>query len=187
MKTLQKKIKFLTKEEVDKIINSIPNKKKNDLRDRALIQTLFSTGLRIGECLSLKLNQLKEAHKTQEVSIVGKGGFARPVYLSMDTLTAIRKYLTLRFPRGTEDYSQPIFPITIRGVQLMVKKRCENAGFDGGHPHLFRHSFAVYVLNKTGNLRLCQEFLGHKSIQNTQIYLTITNREMHETHQKVFE
>lgn len=183
MKTKQRKIKFLERKEVEKLIAGIKPEGERNLRDRALIEVLFSTGMRISEALALPDAPFaKDLQGTLELSIVGKGGWSRTVYFSPQTIRAIKAYLAVR-----EDSNMVLFPITSRCAQIMTQKRAKEAGMDKRvNPHMFRHSFGTYILGKTGNIRLCQELLGHRSITSTEVYTHITSPQLKEAHRKLF-
>mgnify|MGYP001601361278 FL=1 len=178
-----RKIKFLDPQQIREIVDGIPKTTESGLLYKTLIVVLFSTGLRISEALSLKTAWLKlDSTETQEFPITGKGGQTRPVYFSPDTLRMIKKYIEIRKRK-----SEYVFPIGVRAAQKYIKKWGEWAGFKGIRPHVFRHSFAVYVLSKESNLRICQELLGHRSITTTQIYTTITNKQLEKVHKEIFK
>jgi len=187
MKAPKIKIKYLDAEQIREIIRGIPAT-ESGLMYKTLIVVLFTTGLRISEALNLKIKDLKLDSKiTQELAVVGKGGYTRTVYFSPDTLKMIKKWLSVR--KGKK-YNKPdkrdrVFPVSVRSVQKQIKKWADWAGFEAT-PHTFRHSFAVHTLSKLGNLRFTQEFLGHKSILNTQIYTQITNKHLRKAHEEIF-
>ena len=179
----KKQIRFLQKKEVDQILSAVVIKNWRDTRDLALITVLFSTGLRIHEALALRCDDFREdLQGTLELSIVGKGGWSRTIYFSPSTLKLIKNWLEVK-----KDVDEELFPITARCAQIMVRRRSLFAGLEGVHPHTFRHSFGTYILGKTGNIRLCQEMLGHRSISSTQIYTHITNGELKAEHKKLFK
>ena len=184
MKTKQRKIKFLEQKEIEQIITGIKPVGERNIRDRALIEVLFSTGLRISECLNLPdAPFMKEQTETLELSICGKGGYDRTVYFSEKCLKAIQKYLE---KRGINNDKLLLFDLTPRAVQIMVKKRGLAAGFEGVHPHLFRHSFACNMLKNGVNLYYIKEFCGHRSLNSTQQYLHATNKELLDMHKKIY-
>lgn len=184
MKNIKSKIKFLEEKEIQQIITAIGRKKrKKQLRNKALILTLFSTGLRVSELISLPDAPFIECKgQTLELSITGKGGWQRTIYFSPTCLEAIRDYLKVR-----NDSDTRLFPITQRAVQIAVKKMAERAGFEGVHTHTIRHSFACDLLRKGVNLFDVKEFLGHRSITSTQVYLHATNEQLRNIHSKLYK
>jgi site-specific recombinase XerD len=184
MQTQKRRIKFLEEKEVRQIIDKIGVRKKfRVLRDRAILETLFSTGLRVSEMCSLPDAPFESCKgETLELSITGKGGWQRTIYFSPTALKAIRDYLPYK-----KDAELTLFSIKKRGVELMIKKRSLAAGFEGVHPHTIRHSFACDLLRKGVNLFDVKEFLGHRSITSTQVYLHATNEQLKNIHSKLYK
>src|SRR3990167_1183609 len=183
MKTANnRKIKFLTDKEIRQIIDKIGvAKKPRTMRDRAILETLFSTGLRVHELVALPdAPFISAAGQTLELSITGKGGWQRVIFFSPQCLKAIKDYQAVRRDNGLE-----LFPLTVRAVHMIVKRRGEAAGFGWIHPHTIRHSFATDMLRKGVNLFDVKEFLGHRSITSTQVYLHATNPELKNIHTKL--
>ena len=180
-----RKIRFLTDREVRQIIDSIGIAKRGKaLRDRAIFEVLFSTGVRVHELVALPDAPFMEvAGKTLELSITGKGGYQRTIYFSPRCLKAVKEYLQYR----KNNESLELFPMGIRAVQVMVKKRGRAAGFEDIHPHMLRHSFATDLLGKGVDLRMVQIFLGHKRIATTEIYTHVTNPQLKNIHSKLYK
>lgn len=189
----QKTIKFLTIEQLEKLF-SIPNiKTYTGLRDRAILEVLFSTGLRVAELVSLNRKQFSDIEKRKdfELSIIGKGGHPRIVYFSPRALYWLKRYLSMR-----DDDSKALFVrlkgptsaprrLSARSVELMVQRCAIRAGLPVAvTPHTLRHSFATDLLSQGVDLRVVQEFLGHKNISTTQVYTHITNKRLREIHRK---
>ncbi len=189
----EKKVHFLNLEQVEKLV-SIPNiQKTNGLRDRAILETLFSTGLRIAELVSLDQEQMiiKPTTKDLEISIIGKGGHVRTVFFSEKAIYWIRKYLDTR-----KDNNKALFisyqgrkntskRLTDRSIERSIKKYALLAGLSSKTtPHTLRHSFATDLLNQGVDLRLIQEFLGHRNIATTQVYTHVTNKQLRDVHRK---
>ncbi|OHA08793.1 MAG: hypothetical protein A3B37_00365 [Candidatus Sungbacteria bacterium RIFCSPLOWO2_01_FULL_59_16] len=178
----EREIRFLTLEQLKKLFASPDTSKPSGLRDRAILETLFSTGLRISELTSLRRAQIKSKlnAKEAEISIVGKGERIRTVYLSERTIGWVKKYLDIR-----RDNSDVLFPLTPRAIQKMIKKYAVLAGVPVfTTPHVMRHTFATDLLEQGVDLRTIQEFLGHKSITATQIYAHVTSKKLREIHKK---
>ena len=189
----EKRVHFLNLEQVEKLV-SIPNIQKiNELRDRAILETLFSTGLRIAELVSLNQEQMiiKPTTKDLEISIIGKGGHVRTVFFSEKAIYWIRKYLDTR-----KDNNKALFisyqgrkntskRLTDRSIERSIKKYALLAGLSSKTtPHTLRHSFATDLLNQGVDLRLIQEFLGHRNIATTQVYTHVTNKQLRDVHRK---
>lgn len=141
-----------------------------DVRDSAIFELFYSSGLRLTELASLTMSQLDIAQA--EIHIVGKGNKARIVPLGTVALTALQIWLAQR-PSQTD----AVFPgrnnthLTQRAIALRLKRRAVLAGVTANvHPHVLRHAFASHLLQSSGDLRAVQELLGHASISTTQIY-----------------
>lgn len=156
------------------------------LRDRAILETLFSTGLRVSELCALdRYLDLERG----EISVRGKGEKLRVVFLADSTRAAIKKYLGKR-----GDADQALFVslspkgkvlgrIIPRGVQRLVDRAALAAGVPKKiHPHELRHSFATDLLVNGADLRSVQELLGHANIATTQVYTHLTNQQLREVH-----
>ncbi len=182
-----RKIHFLTLDQVEKLLSQPDTSTFLGLRDRAILEVLFSTGMRAGELLSLKRDQIKiEKIQPMEIVIKGKGGKLRPVYLSERAVFWLKKYLDQR-----EDNEKALFlskrkkPLSRRQLDEIVKKYVIKAGLPlETRPHTLRHSFATDLLMKGVDLRVVQEFLGHQNISTTQVYTHVTSQKLKEIHQK---
>ncbi len=186
-------IKFLSLEQLKKLFSIPDTSKVQGLRDRTILETLFSTGMRIAELVALNREQikLKPEMKELELGIVGKGERSRTVYFSEHTLVWLKGYLETR-----DDKEKPLFinyrarkdssrRLTPRSIEKMIKKYALLAGLPiTTTPHVMRHSFATDLLSQGVDLRTIQEFLGHKNITATQIYTHITNKRLKDIHRK---
>lgn len=160
------------------------------LRDKAILETLFSTGLRVSELVSL--SRFTDFDSDQ-VSVRGKGEKVRVVFFSEDAKTAIKKYLHAR-----ADSSNALFishskinksdnyePLTTRSVERIVREYAVWCGISKKlTPHVLRHSFATTLLGNGADLRAVQRMLGHANISTTQIYTHVTDRELKDVHKK---
>lgn len=189
----EKTVKFLNLEQIEKLLLAPDTKTEKGLRDRAILETLFSTGLRIAELVSLNREQfanIKE-RKDFELSIIGKGDYPRTVYFSERALLWVKKYLATR-----NDKEKPLFinyksrkgadkRLTARSIERMVKTSTIKAGVPiFATPHTLRHSYATDLLAQGVDIRTIQEFLGHRSITSTQIYTHVTNKRLRDIHRK---
>lgn len=145
------------------------------VRDKAMFELLYSSGLRLAELVSLEVNggiDLAEG----EVRVIGKGGKTRVVPLGKFAVTALQTWLAVRSSMADSDETALFVGlrgkrITHRVVQLRMKQWGGKQGITSNvHPHLLRHSFASHVLQSSGDLRAVQEMLGHASISTTQVY-----------------
>jgi site-specific recombinase XerD len=192
-KTESRSLKFLEKDQVDRLATSIDTSKDEGLRDRAILELLFSTGLRVSELVSLNRDKINLERK--EFGVIGKGGKSRIVFISDRAADWLKRYTAKR-----EDSFRPLFirysgkpdgqnngekmRLTTRSVQRLVKKYVRKARIPvDATVHTLRHSFATDLLTNGADLRSVQEMLGHKNISTTQIYTHITNKQLKEVHE----
>ncbi len=186
-KVSRRDIEVLDYDELERLLKSPKGGDLRSLRDRAILETLFSTGLRLSELCGLPRNiDLKRG----EISVRGKGDKLRVVFLSDDAKRTLKDYLDKR--QDTEEAlfvslsksGKVIGRITPRAVERMVNKRGKEAGIPKRvHVHMLRHSFATDLLINGADLRSVQELLGHANISTTQIYTHLTNKELREVHE----
>lgn len=188
-------VKFLSEDELNRLFEAVKGHDEPTLRDRAILEVLFSTGLRVSELASLNREQLNL--KTGEFGVIGKGGKARVVFLSTRATHALRAYLEIRKdpysplflrysgPTPDEDLTDEKLRLSVRSIQRMLNKYRKRANilFPIG-PHMLRHSYATDLLAHGADLRSVQEMLGHKNIATTQIYTHVTNLRLKEVHKK---
>lgn len=190
----EKIVKFLNLEQIEKLLNAPNPSTLTGLRDKAILETLFSTGMRVAELVNLNREQIKIKNETQdlEVNIIGKGNRPRTVYFSKRTIDALKNYLETR-----KDKEKALF-INYKGPQKTIYKRLTTRSIENivkkyilicGLPidisvHSLRHSFATDLLNQGVDLRVVQEFLGHKNIATTQIYTHVTSKRLRDIHRK---
>ncbi len=189
----EKTIKFLGLEQIEKLLTAAEPKDAQSIRDRAILESLFSTGLRIAELAALNVEQFANIKNKPdfELGVVGKGGTPRTVYFSSRALTWIKKYMSVR---NSSDKALFInfrnkegtgTRLTTRSMERIIKKYAVLSGVPiFTTPHTLRHSYATDLLNQGVDLRTIQEFLGHKNIVTTQIYTHVTNKKLRETHRQ---
>lgn len=192
-KTESRSLKFLDKEQIDRLVTSIDTSKEEGIRDRAILELLFSTGLRVSELV--KLNRDNINFERREFGVIGKGGRARVVFVSDRASQWIENYLKKR-----KDNLKPLFirysgkvieenngekmRLTARSIERIVKKYVRLARLPvDATVHTLRHSFATDLLINGADIRSVQEMLGHKNISTTQIYTHITNKQLKEVHE----
>ena len=144
-------------------------------RDKAIMELLYSSGLRVAELAALSLGDLDVADRT--VRVLGKGARTRIVPVGRQALAALARWRELRPASAGTHAGAPLFTgpggrrLSVRAVQLRVAERARSQGLPVHvHPHMFRHSFATHLLESSGNLRGVQELLGHADIGTTQVY-----------------
>ncbi len=189
----EKTVKFLNLEQVEKLLLAPNTKMPQGLRDRAILESLFSTGLRIAELVALNREQFANIKdkKDLELSIIGKGNHPRTVYFSERALSWVKKYLETRKDkdkalfihyRAREDAEARL---TARSIERIVKKYAILGGVPiFTTPHTLRHSMATDLLTQGVDLRTIQEFLGHRNIVTTQIYTHVTNKRLRDIHRQ---
>jgi len=191
-----KTIKFLNLEQISKLLDSVEQKDDISIRDRAILEAFFSTGLRIAELTALNLEQFNSLKnkKDMELGVIGKGGKPRVVYFSERSLDYIRKYLEIRndvkhanqkalFINFRDKKDDADARLTPRSIERMVKRYALLSGVPiFTTPHTLRHSYATDLLNQGVDLRSIQEFLGHSNIATTQIYTHVTNKRLRDIH-----
>ncbi|MCD4761795.1 tyrosine-type recombinase/integrase [bacterium] len=191
------KVNFLRLKQVEKLLLAPNTDTKIGLRDRVILEVLFSTGLRVAELTALNLDQIKitRATKDLEVSVIGKGNKVRSIYFSNRSIKWLKKYIDKRtdmdealfinYKPGIEKTNNPR-RLTTKSIEEIVKKYVKMAGLPIiTTPHTLRHSFATDLLAQGVDLRLVQEFLGHRNIATTQIYTHVTNKQLRDIHKKL--
>lgn len=176
--------KAITVEQIEKLLSSPDNRDTLGSRDRAILETLYSTGVRVSELVDLNRNDLDQIGQT--LNIRGKGKKERIVPLGSHAIAAIRHYLTLLEPdqrfaalrqQSLSDPALPLFVnknggrLSTRSVRRKLDKYLKTCDLDPTiSPHTLRHSFATHLLDNGADLRSVQELLGHQSLSTTQIY-----------------
>ncbi|MGA2671104.1 MAG: site-specific tyrosine recombinase/integron integrase [Dehalococcoidia bacterium] len=185
-------VSFLNPGQIERLLNSPKISNNAGLRDRTILETLFSTGLRVSELVSLNRDQIDLQRK--EFGVRGKGNKLRVVFLSDTAAQWIEHYL-----RSRQDDFKPLFirysgrvdarnsgekmRLTARSIQNIVSKYAKKSGLPiEATPHTLRHSFATDLLISGADIRSVQEMLGHESIRTTQVYTHVTNRHLKEVH-----
>jgi len=173
---------FLTIEEVVQLLNAPDLATPQGLRDRALLELLYASGLRVSEVVSLNLEQINL--DTNEIRAIGKGAKERVVLIGKPAAEALSIYLSQGRPKlfGAKiRMTNALFinrygeRLIERGVQRILEKYANIAGIDKRvHPHLLRHTFATHLLDGGADLRVVQELLGHADLSSTQIYTHVT-------------
>jgi len=188
----ERSLDLITQTELTRLLNSPQGTDLKNLRDKAILELLFSTGLRVSELCSLT-NDIDLS--TPEMSIRGKGGKVRVVFISEEAKNAVRAYLKAR-----KDMSDALFvqiendigknkkevgALTRRSIERIVKQHAIKAGISKKvTPHVIRHSFATDLLQNGADIRSVQMMLGHSNIATTQIYTHVTDKHLRDVHQK---
>lgn len=193
-RTRRPQVTFLTPEELDRLASQADIASLVGARDRAIIELLFSSGLRISELVALDRDHINLGRR--EFMVRGKGQKDRPIFISQEAADWIRKYLDMR-----QDNSKPLFirysgtkkvdtsgnfqRLTARSVQRLVARYARLAGITKHvSPHTLRHSFATDLLMNGADLRSVQAMLGHSNIATTQIYTHVTDSHLKKIHEQ---
>lgn len=193
-KSEQREVSFLDDQDLKRFLNAPEGKKLRDLRDKAILETLFSTGLRVSELCALNRDEMNTSRG--EITVKGKGGKVRLVFLSDIAKEKLKDYLKkrkdidnavfVRIPKNEKFGEDENFRISPRSVQRLIKKYVVKAGIVGKKvsPHTIRHSLATDLLRNGADIRSVQALLGHSSIKTTQIYTHVTDEQLREVHKK---
>jgi site-specific recombinase XerD len=200
-KTPARTVEFLDVNDVERLLKATNDEKDKltRLRDRAILEMLFSTGLRISEMISVKRDGINL--KRGEFAVRGKGDKMRLVFMSHNAIEAINQYLKERkdnskalfirhdakesVEKQMASMSEKVSGLTARTIQRIIKKYAKLAGIMKKiTPHTLRHSFATDLLTNGADIRSVQELLGHASISTTQIYTHLTNKRLRDIYEK---
>lgn len=193
-KTVRPKVSFLEPEELERLFGAIKTDNPVGLRDRAILELLFSGGLRVSELVNLDRDHLNTQRR--EFMVRGKGQKDRPIFISDQAADWLEQYLATR-----QDNFKPLFihysgsqdglddgmytRLTARSVQRLVKRYAGLAGITKHvTPHTLRHSFATDLITNGADIRSVQGLLGHANIATTQIYTHITDPQLRAVHEK---
>ena len=193
-KVARKQVTFLHYDEVERLISGIDITSEAGLRDRAIVELLFSSGLRVSELINLNRDHINT--KRREFMVRGKGQKDRPVFISEAAAGWVDHYLDVRADTLSPlfiSYSKNVEPstsgnfrrLTARSIQRMVSKYALLAGITKHvSPHTMRHSFATDLLMNGADIRSVQTMLGHSSITTTQVYTHVTDQHLREVYEK---
>lgn len=193
-KVSRKQVTFLHFDEISRMLDGISLEDEAGLRDRAIIELLFSSGLRVSELANLNRDHVNT--KRREFMVRGKGQKDRPVFIGEATASHVEDYLKTRLDNlpplflsysrnnlssNTGDYRR----LTPRSIQRIITKYAKLAGITKHvSPHTMRHSFATDLLMNGADLRSVQSMLGHSNISTTQIYTHVTDEHLREVYEK---
>lgn len=193
-KVSRKQVTFLHYDEIVRMLDAIPLDTEVGLRDRAIVELLFSSGLRVSELVDLNRDHINV--KRREFMVRGKGQKDRPVFISAATAERIQEYLSTRFDNlpplflsysrnHTASMSGDYRRLSPRSVQRLIARYARLAGITKHvSPHTMRHSFATDLLMNGADIRSVQSMLGHSNISTTQVYTHVTDEHLREVHEK---
>lgn len=193
-KVHRKQVTFLHYDEVVRLLEQIDCSDETGLRDRAIIELLFSSGLRVSELVNLNRDHVNT--KRREFMVRGKGQKDRPVFISQSAADWVEQYMSARTDTLIPlflSYSKNVSPsmdgdfrrLSARSIQRLVQKYARLAGITKHvSPHTMRHSFATDLLMNGADIRSVQSMLGHSSIATTQIYTHVTDAHLKDVHER---
>lgn len=193
-KVNRKQVTFLHYDEITRMLEAIPLDSEVGLRDRAIIELLFSSGLRVSELVGLNRDHVNT--KRREFMVRGKGQKDRPVFIGASTAEHVQEYLKTRFDNlpplflsysrnNTSSMSGDYRRLSARSIQRIISRYARLAGITKHvSPHTMRHSFATDLLMNGADLRSVQSMLGHSNISTTQVYTHVTDEHLREVHEK---
>ncbi len=193
-KVSRKQVTFLHYDEIARMLEAIPLDSDVGLRDRAIIELLFSSGLRVSELVGLNRDHVNT--KRREFMVRGKGQKDRPVFIGVATAQHVQEYLQSRFDNlpplflsysrnNTSTTSGDYRRLSARSIQRIISRYARLAGITKHvSPHTMRHSFATDLLMNGADIRSVQSMLGHSNISTTQVYTHVTDEHLREVHEK---
>lgn len=181
---LEKKLpKYLNFEEVEKLLNSFENNNYIGLRNSLILEMLYSTGIRVGEIINIKVKDISISNRN--IKITGKGNKERIVYFGTKCLNLLEKYLKDSYPILNKNKSEYLLlsktgkKINDREIRCIIDEATKISGIEVKvSPHVLRHTFATHMLSDGADLRSVQELLGHENLSTTQIYTHLTNEKI---------
>lgn len=185
--------KTLSSKEIDRLLETPDTETNNGIRDRAILEVMYASGLRVSELTHLKMNELHL--ELGFIQTIGKGDKERIIPIGEEALFWIKKYLEEVYPiYAKKSTDSTILFLTQRGKQFTrqgiwknLKKYVNLAGIDHEvSPHILRHSFATHLLENGADLRMVQELLGHSDISTTQIYTHVSKQRLQEIYRNSF-
>lgn len=175
---------YLNYENVEKILETPDISTSLGKRDSAILEMLYSTGIRVGELISIKLSDISFSNKM--ITVFGKGSKERNVLFGDTLAFKLKLYMEEGREKLLKEKKSPILflnhhgnPLTERGVEDILARIIKKGGFDFSiHPHMLRHTFATHMLDNGADLKIVQELLGHENLSTTQIYTHVSNERL---------
>ncbi|WP_018660051.1 tyrosine recombinase XerC [Heyndrickxia acidiproducens] len=181
--------KFFYEEEMEQLFSACEGEDDLSIRNKALLETLYATGIRVSECVQIKMKDIDFDFET--IHVTGKGRKERIVLFGHFAGDAINKYMEKSRPALTGNAKAHPYlfvnarggPLTSRGVRYILNEIIKKASLTGKiHPHMLRHTFATHLLNHGADLRTVQELLGHENLSSTQVYMHVTKEHLRKTY-----
>ncbi len=174
--------KFLTQEQIDLFLNQFSLGNPIETRDKAMFETLYSTGMRVSEIINVKVSDVNLENGT--IRVIGKGNKERIVIINNSSIESLNAYIYSSRTKLQSDLTDTLFlnnkgrPLTRQGFNFILKKHAANVGITEISPHIFRHSIATHMLNNGGDLRMIQLLLGHANISTTEVYTHVSKQKI---------
>ena len=167
---------ILTASYINRLLDSLPESSEKDLRDKAILELMYSSGLRVSEVSNLSLNSI---NKNNSIRVLGKGSKERVLPMTKRAYVSTKKYIETSRPKFENDKSKNYLFLGVRGGQLSDREIRRIVKFrTGTFPHSIRHTFATHLLEGGADLRIVQELLGHNDPSTTQIYTHVSKKQL---------
>jgi len=176
LKVEKKLPNVLTASYINRLLDSLPESSEKDIRDKAILELMYSSGLRVSEVSNLTLNSI---NKNNSIRVLGKGSKERVLPMTKRAYVSTKKYIETSRPKFENDKSKNCLFLGVRGGQLSDREIRRIVKFrTGTFPHSIRHTFATHLLEGGADLRIVQELLGHNDPSTTQIYTHVSKKQL---------
>jgi integrase/recombinase XerD len=176
LKVEKKLPNVLTASYINRLLDSLPESSEKDIRDKAILELMYSSGLRVSEVSNLTLNSI---NKNNSIRVLGKGSKERVLPMTKRAYVSTKKYIETSRPKFENDKSKNYLFLGVRGGQLSDREIRRIVKFrTGTFPHSIRHTFATHLLEGGADLRIVQELLGHNDPSTTQIYTHVSKKQL---------
>ena len=176
LKVEKKLPNVLTASYINRLLDSLPESSEKDIRDKAILELMYSSGLRVSEVSNLTLNSI---YKNNSIRVLGKGSKERVLPMTKRAYVSTKKYIETSRPKFENDKSKNYLFLGVRGGQLSDREIRRIVKFrTGTFPHSIRHTFATHLLEGGADLRIVQELLGHNDPSTTQIYTHVSKKQL---------
>ena len=176
LKVEKKLPNVLTASYINRLLDSLPESSEKDIRDKAILELMYSSGLRVSEVSNLTINSI---NKNNSIRVLGKGSKERVLPMTKRAYVGIKKYIETSRPKFENDKSKNYLFLGVRGGQLSDREIRRIVKFrTGTFPHSIRHTFATHLLEGGADLRIVQELLGHNDPSTTQIYTHVSKKQL---------
>ena len=176
LKVEKKLPNVLTASYINRLLDSLPESSEKDIRDKAILELMYSSGLRVSEVSNLTSNSI---NKNNSIRVLGKGSKERVLPMTKRAYVSTKKYIETSRPKFENDKSKNYLFLGVRGGQLSDREIRRIVKFrTGTFPHSIRHTFATHLLEGGADLRIVQELLGHNDPSTTQIYTHVSKKQL---------